>query len=1186
MDSVLEAVRGNQQLGIAADALVALVATAGLIRAKQPLRSLLAARGVFILCLLDLIACFPVRAAQTAKHTAFLSAALALAVYSLDRHAGSRVGACLHAARALRLIIGSTPLTPAATLLSLAVHVVLAWHLLDGGTKQHVRFHLDGIFAVKGFAVLRLYHSKQQKLDLDDLRDPASENAHAEDVRNTEFDPTKRVGLLSDAVGATLAEILNIWIVASRIGWQCLIPIVLVFGRELAAYAVKAKVEQLRKQSKKRVKPRICNNFHNMARDIGSIKFYAWENAFRDVRTSMDKNNFVPPPVWRIAQLLIDIVGCATSQVASAIAIMSSIQAAGVATYSEVALLMESIDSLVTFSTMATAVGTTYASVKKSAAFLRRITARSNDRYIPLERTPSARPVELENCTFSWGPGAFSVQCPLLRIDAGELVTIVGRIGSGKSSLVSALCGEMPMLGGQGRMCGKIGYVDQKPWIYNTTFRKNVLMGEEYDEEWFSTVIRACALSRDLEQLENGDQTLIGFGGVNLSGGQKARLALARALYRKADVYVFDDLLSAVDAHVERHIIENVLVAGGIISTKTRILVTHAEHVVPLSDKVVTLSDGRVEVTEQEPTPLAKCSADADAAEVCGVDSGQQAGTPVEKPVPFVVHPEYENPPFRWTHFKKYLALSGYWTVAFVVAIQVVSAYAVFYIDGLRISLMTDSNADTMAQSLKHYLLVNALVEILRRQLSIFGKWIQAKLWSEVLMERMRSGVLDVILTLPLATIENLSSSSAVLDSVQEIHLRKVEYHIEKTAEMLFFGTKLIRIHGTAEQLLGCLNWWKAVDIGVGLVRGVLASAHSLVTTVFTELIQTSVLLLKLWQRYYLHMPVSAGEIDVAITASVNMFKRLSDLATIDRSIASPFKSAAKYFIMSEQVAREPPAIIEACRPPTAWPSDGRIEFQNYSMRYRSGLDLVLKDLSFTIGRREKVGIVGRTGAGKSSLTHAIMRMVEPAAGRLVIDGVDITTIGVHDLRSRISIIPQDPALFWGSIRDNLDPVNEYTDDEVWAAIRAARMAHLLEKPTDKYVEDPNDDDDDDGVWVEGVGLDKWVKYGGANFSVGERQLISLCRALLWRRKILILDEATANIDSQTDQIIQAVLRQEFTDCTILTIAHRLNTVMDCDRILVMDRGSVAEFDTPANLLARNGHFSQLVKSMELNQGH
>ncbi|KAJ2481690.1 hypothetical protein IWW56_001601 [Coemansia sp. RSA 2131] len=161
--------------------------------------------------------------------------------------------------------------------------------------------------------------------------------------------------------------------------------------------------------------------------------------------------------------------------------------------------------------------------------------------------------------------------------------------------------------------------------------------------------------------------------------------------------------------------------------------------------------------------------------------------------------------------------------------------------------------------------------------------------------------------------------------------------------------------------------------------------------------------------------------------------------------------------------------------------------------------------------------------------------------------------------------------------------MDEYTDDEVWAAIRATHIERLLEKPTEKYVEDPSDNDM--GVWVEGVGLNKWIKYGGSNFSVGERQLISLCRALLWRRKILILDEATANIDNKTDQLIQTVLRDEFKDCTILTIAHRLNTVMDCDRILVMDQGTVAEFDTPKNLLARDGSFTQLVSSMKLNHG-
>ncbi|KAJ2503705.1 hypothetical protein GGH96_000045 [Coemansia sp. RSA 1972] len=436
--------------------------------------------------------------------------------------------------------------------------------------------------------------------------------------------------------------------------------------------------------------------------------------------------------------------------------------------------------------------------------------------------------------------------------------------------------------------------------------RENVILGNEYDAKWFNQVIYACALTQDLEQMEKGDLTNVGFGGVNLSGGQKTRLALARALYLKADVYVFDDLLSAVDAHVERHIIENVLVAGGIIGSKTRILVTHAEHVIPLSDKVVTLTDGKVQVVKQTPVQLAGYSASEKATQ--SEDADEKAQELAEIPEPFVIHPDYDDPPLRWTSFKKYIALSGYWTVAAVVAIQLVST-------------------------------------------------------------------------------------------------------------------------------------------------------------------------------------------------------------------------------------------------------------------------------------QEKIGIIGRTGAGKSSLVQAIMRMVEPAAGKVIIDGIDIATIGLHDLRSRLSIIPQDPVLFKGTIRDNLDPLNEYTDDEVWTAIQATHIEGLLEKPTEKYVEDPDNDDDDIGIWLEGTGLSKWVMYGGSNFSVGEQQLISLCRALLWRRKILILDEATANIDNKTDQLIQAVLRNEFRDCTILTIAHRLNTVMDSDRILVMDQGTVAEFDTPKNLLTRDGPFTQLVASMKLSRG-
>ncbi|KAJ2483694.1 hypothetical protein IWW56_000258 [Coemansia sp. RSA 2131] len=561
---------------------------------------------------------------------------------------------------------------------------------------------------------------------------------------------------------------------------------------------------------------------------------------------------------------------------------------------------MGSINSLISFSTTASAVGTIYADIKKSTAFLSKIFAGSDSQYIQLDPEPNAMSAELTECTFSWGSDAFSVHCPLLTIAAGEFVTVVGRVGSGKSSLMAALCGEMPIVSGQGRMSGRIGFVDQKPSVLNTTFRENVIMGNEYDEKWYNQVIYASALTQDLEQMEKGDLTQVGFGGVNLSGGQKTRLALARALYLKADIYIFDDLLSAVDAHVEQHIVGNVLAADGIISTKTRILVTHAEHVIPLSDKVVTLTDGQLQVVKQTPVQLSGYLTSEKAAQSNDAVVGTEELAKI--PEPFVFHPDYNDPPLRWTRFQKYLKLSGYWTIASVAAIQL-----------------------------------------------------------------------------------------------------------------------------------------------------------------------------------------------------------------------------------------------------------------------------------------EKIGIVGRTGAGKSSLAQALMRMVEPAAGKIIIDGIDIATIGLHDLRSRISIIPQDPVLFEGTIRDNLDPMDEYTDDEVWASIHTTHIEGMLEKPTEKYIENPRNADM--GIWLEGIGLNKWIKHSGSNFSVGERQLISLCRALLWRRKILVLDEATANIDNKTDQLIQTVLRKEFKDCTILTIAHRLNTVIDCDRILVMDQGTVAEFDTPKNLLARDGPFTQLVASMKLNHG-
>jgi ATP-binding cassette subfamily C (CFTR/MRP) protein 1 len=239
---------------------------------------------------------------------------------------------------------------------------------------------------------------------------------------------------------------------------------------------------------------------------------------------------------------------------------------------------------------------------------------------------------------------------------------------------------------------------------------------------------------------------------------------------------------------------------------------------------------------------------------------------------------------------------------------------------------------------------------------------------------------------------------------------------------------------------------------------------------------------------------------------------------------------------------------IAGIKPPLNWPS-GQIEFKNYSTRYREGLDLVLKGLSFSIKAKEKVGIVGRTGAGKSSLTLALFRLIEPSGGTIVLDGIDVKILGLHDLRSRLTIIPQDPVLFSGTIRENLDPTGVCDDVGLWRALESSRLKEHVEK-------------------LEG-GLDGVVHQGGENFSQGQRQLICLARALLRKTNILLLDEATAAIDVETDGVIQETIRREFKECTILTIAHRIKTVLDYDRILVLDGGRVVELGAPGELLKK-----------------
>ncbi|KAJ2908646.1 hypothetical protein GGI21_002680 [Coemansia aciculifera] len=418
-------------------------------------------------------------------------------------------------------------------------------------------------------------------------------------------------------------------------------------------------------------------------------------------------------------------------------------------------------------------------------------------------------------------------------------------------------------------------------------------------------------------------------------------------------------------------------------------------------------------------------------------------------------------------------------------------------------------------------------------------------------------------------------------DRLRNVSRETISRQRERINNALDGNLPLLRVHKVADTHLDKLNRLKAMDISGEKCVDATQGARELVILLCDETIKMTVLLFMLGRQFFFSVPLHPGELD-AMTSMVNrLFSSSKDVISPGGIDETYVELLSEYISYTENMPREQPRVIADSRPRASWPEAGEIEFRQYCLRYRPELEPTLKSLSLVVRSKEKVGVVGRTGAGKSSLTYALMRLVEADSGSIIIDGTDISTIGLHDLRSRISIIPQDPSLFEGTIRDNLDPDHQYTDDEVWTAINACGISHMLERepsltPTEAL---------GDVHWRKRTGLDRWVRKNGANFSVGQRQLVSLCRALLWRRKILVLDEATANVDSETDRIMQSVIRREFKDCTVLTIAHRLNTIMDSDRVLVMDQGNVVEFDAPANLLARgDNHFSRLVESMRLSK--
>lgn len=893
------------------------------------------------------------------------------------------------------------------------------------------------------------------------------------------------------------------------------------------------------------------------------------------------------------------------------------------------------------------------------------------------------------NTAISVCEGSFSWEresAPLLKnvsleIKPGRLVAVVGAVGSGKSSLMSALLGEMHTKKGFINIQGSLAFVPQQAWIQNATLRDNILFGSRYEERRFKEVIEACALCPDLELLAGGDLVEIGEKGINLSGGQKQRVSLARAAYSQADILLLDDPLSAVDSHVGKHLFDEVIGPTGLLKDKTRILVTHAVSFLPFVDEILVLKDGVISEVGSYNSLRANKGAFAEfldtyAKEQSNPDQSErdtrdvelipdredtQPDSPLEDAISVTLKREnsirrsqrsgsvslrknsslkkskgdsnkgqrlieketMETGQVKLGVFLQYMRAMGWGYTAVVVVIYFIQNIAfigqnVWLSDwtndaidyhnitypnwkrdtrigvfgalgvaqGLLVFLGTllFANASVSASRILHSRLLSNILRVpmvffdttpTGRVLNRFAKDIFTV--DEAIPQSFRSwllcllGVLGTIFVICLATpfftivIVPLAviyyfvqrfyvATSRQLRRLDSVSRSPIYSHFGETVT----GLSVIRAYGhqqrflehneiTIDENLKSVYPWIVSNRWVAIRLEFLGNLVVFFAALFAVISRDS---------------LDSGLVGLSISYALNVTQTLNWLVRMTSELETNIVAVERVSEYSE-LENEAQWVTDT-RPQQDWPDEGKLQFENYKVRYRPGLDLVLHGITCAIDSREKIGIVGRTGAGKSSLTNCLFRIIEAAEGRILIDNVDISSIGLHDLRGRLTIIPQDPVLFSGSLRMNLDPFDKFTDEEVWKVLE---LSHLKD-------------------FVSGLqeGLYHEVSEGGENLSVGQRQLLCLARALLRKSRILILDEATAAVDLETDDLIQNTISKEFSHCTVLTIAHRLHSIMDSSRVMVLDAGKIVEFDSPSNLLDKHGHFYSMAKDAGITQ--
>ncbi|NXR48741.1 MRP7 protein, partial [Hippolais icterina] len=904
--------------------------------------------------------------------------------------------------------------------------------------------------------------------------------------------------------------------------------------------------------------------------------------------------------------------------------------------------------------------------------------------YVLDSPSDTATAMEMRCAAFSWVPveeestrqpsctGTLQLHIENLSVRKGMLLGVVGKVGSGKSSLLAAITGELIKQGGQVYVCDLeqgFGLATQEPWIQFTTVRENILFGRKYDARLYEAVLEACALSEDLNILPAGDQTEVGENGVTLSGGQKARIALARAIYQEKELYLLDDPLAAVDADVANHIMRKCIF--GVLKHKTRVLCTHRTEFLEKADALLLMDNGRIVKTGTPADILPLVEAFP---KFKDTEKGQKDQAPNEQGREEAIKTEAEEPTQNNNLIHKeeekkegavaFQVYKAYW-MAMGSCLAISILFSLFLMQASRnisdwwlsywiSSISQTGNTSVMACSaslpspelllfstaglvspiqdvdktpappngsvdVNFYLIVygsiagaNSLFTIIRAFLFACGALRAAAVIHNRLLQRVLKATVTFFDTTPTGRILNrFSSDLYCVDSSLPFILNIFLANIYGLLGMLVIMTYGLPWIGLVLLPLAVVYFFvqRYYRFTSRELKRLYSVTLSPIYTHFSETLSglSTVRAMRATKRFELENQLrleqnqrclfasntvmewldirlqmigvavvtaiagiaiiqhqkqlgNPGFVGLALSYALSVTNLLSGLIASFTHTEIMMVSVERTEEYTTDIPMEPQDKLvqvkaQMCSQVSAdWPSKGLVEFQQVILAYRAGLSNALDGVSFTVYPGEKLGIVGRTGSGKSTLFLALFRMVEMKSGRILLDGVDSQLVGLEELRSRLAIIPQDPFLFSGSIRENLDPQGKRTDAELREVLE---QCHLWDAVTHMG------------------GLDSELGERGKSLSVGQRQLVCLARALLTQAKVLCIDEATASVDQKTDQLLQQTIRQRFADKTVLTIAHRLNTILDSDRVLVMQAGRVAELDSPARLSQKDGSLFQ-----------